>query len=227
MLANEIFANSKWKDEESKKPLNNNFKELQIILIFNDFNTVQNYKIGLPVVNIDLTIASELGHLTGKKVIKMLASEAHRIHYCLLHLFTGKLIKLHLNDTKGIVHGLADTSEFGGIFGMHNFGATSIYGCRNDPWKVQCLHTFSHELAHSMGALHDEKENEEENKNNLSLGETRNEHSFLMPPYSNMETPISAKNLKLSPQSVNSIEEFLTQNFNNYVSAKSKRLFIK
>ncbi len=132
-------------------------------------------------------------------------------NYCLVHLFTGRGIYQN-NDKKNVTHGISVTSVLGHIFGVENVGASSIYGCGSDPWKVQCLFTFPHELAHSMGALHDVESKKRDNQ------------SYLMTTFNQMETPISAKNLKLSPLSVELISRFLEEDwkFDFFIKAACK-----
>lgn len=163
----------------------------------------KNYKVALPTVDIDLTIANELGHINETALLNKLLSDAKRDNYCLLHLFTGQWIKL---GEDGIIHGF--TPSLGNIFGESNVGATSIYDC-GDPWKVACLLTFPHELAHSMGASHD------------GTDETRSRESHLMPAYNDMETPVSANNLKLSPAAVGNMTSFLVTK-SGFVNSKCK-----
>lgn len=161
------------------------------------------------MVDFDLTIASNIGYLTSNEVLKMLLANTKRSQYCLVHLFSGQWFK---EEEERIIHGM---SALNGIFSFEkNIGATSIFGCGHDPWRVQCLLTFPHELAHSMGSPHD---NENKTKSNI-----RSKNTFLMPPVNNMETPISAKNLKLSSDSITIIEDFLNQMFENFIDAKSK-----
>ena len=165
------------------------------------------------MVDIDLTIASDLGHLSEKEVLDMLIAKVKQTDYCLLHLFSGQWIKLENDDD--VIHGIAIRN---GFFTKKNVGATSIFGCKNDPWKVQCLQTFSHELAHSMGSPHDKNGDKE----NRTKSKTRGNDTFLMTEINEMETPISAQNLKLSPNSVEIIENFLNDKFESFVNAKSK-----
>lgn len=165
------------------------------------------------MVDIDLTIASDLGHLSEKEVLDMLIAKVKQTDYCLLHLFSGQWIKLENDDD--VIHGIAIQN---GFFTKKNVGATSIFGCGHDPWKMQCLQIFSHELAHSMGSPHD-KNGDEKNK---TKSKTRSNNTFLMPETYEMETPISAQNLKLSPDSIETIEMFLNEKSENFLNAKSK-----
>ncbi len=164
------------------------------------------------MVDIDLTIASDLGHLSEKEVLDMLIAKVKQTDYCLLHLFSGQWIKRESDD---VIHGIAIQN---GFFTEKNVGATSIFGCGHDPWKVQCLQTFSHELAHSMGSPHD-KNRDEKNK---TISKTRGNNTFLMSETNKIETPISAQNLKLSPDSIQIIENFLNEKSESFLNAKSK-----
>lgn len=169
----------------------------------------KNYKVGLPWLDIDLTIANEVGPLTDMEVVKKLLAIAKRENYCLVHLFTGQWMK-YQNNEESVIHGLSDTSPSGHVFGRNNVGATSIFDCGPDPWKVACMSTFSHELAHSMGAAHD------------GVDESRHLESNLMPAYNDMETPLSANNLKLSSASMGNITRFLKEKYQLFVKSECK-----
>lgn len=84
-----------------------------------------------------------------ERVLKRLRDRAS---YCLAFVFTNlKIEGTMYSDVNGI-------SMDGGIFSedqkVANGGAVSFYHCR-DPWNLDCVLNFAHELGHSWGAIHD------------------------------------------------------------------------
>lgn len=147
-----------------------------------------------------MTVAGKLEHLSEEEMIQEL-SEVKNPRVCLVHLFTGRGI-YQKNNRNSVSHGVSATNPpKGGINGILNVGATSIFGCEDDPWRVSCLLTFPHEVAHSMGAPEDDEGPRE-----------RTNSTFLMVGVNLIKTPISASNLKLSELSVYFIGRYLTSN---------------
>ena len=148
----------------------------EILIILPD----KDYKVGLPKVDIDLTIASEVGHLNEKQVLETLLSIAERSNFCLLHMFTGEWIR---RDDDGVLMDVSTDTKYGGAFSDDNIEATSIFDCQDDPWKMRCLLTFPHVLARSMGASKDEGSGE------------RDHNSYLMPVANTDSIEIGPNNL--------------------------------
>lgn len=160
MLSDEIFSNSNWDDHNCKSADASTGKFTIKRLFVLDTNSTM----ALPEIDIDLTIASELGYLDEQQVLGSLINNSKGPEFCLLHLFTGKSIHQGADD---ILLGIRAT---GGAFSNQvNVGVTSIDDCK-DPWSMRCLLTFPHQLAHSFGSNHE------------STSESRLNDSFIMNP---------------------------------------------